>query len=109
MKMIQKFADWLSDHAPLYGWEKGYQTLVHVLYSWVVALSLIAFAIFVPIEDIALPIQVLFGCLTVVPFVQELIRFAIKKDHFDISNVFSCIIGGVMGGFVGAFVWWVLR
>lgn len=104
MKVIQQFADWLSDHAPLYGWEKGYQTLVHILWSWFTAIMLLVLAIFVSPNDIAFPIQILFGIITVVPFVQELIYSKINGTTYDISNVFACIVGGVIGGFLAGFV-----
>lgn len=112
--MIKRFANWLCDHAPIYGWDKGYQTTNHVIWSWVILAITLLCAFFISPFDIAKPIQAICLTMTFGPFVQELIYMFIKRKndksyHYDISNVFSGVIGGVMGMLLSMFIWWIIR
>lgn len=124
-KWIEKLGNWLSEHALIWGWEKGYQSTVHLVWTWVTIIAMIVMKF--TLADITLGFSILFGGGQILAFVQELIRMFVARRRnsvsevperdmtpatdtgFRIDNVFSSIIGLVIGGFIAGIIWWIIR
>lgn len=112
-KWIVKLGNWLTEHAFIWPWAKGYQSTTHLIWIWITFLGMLAIGLTLP--DVTIGFTILLGGGQIFAVIQELARWLIVKytknrdEKFNPGNIFANIIGIVIGGLFAILAWLLIH
>jgi len=108
-KWIIKLGDWLSEHAFIWPWDRGYQSATHLIWVWITFFGMLIMGW--TLSDVTLGFTILIGGGQIFAVIQEFARWLIVKytknrnENFNPGNIFANIIGIVVGGLFACAIW----
>ena len=102
-KWVIKLGNWLTEHALVWPWDKGYQSTTYLIWIWITFFGMLIMGL--TLSDVTIGFTILLGGGQIFAVIQELARWLIVKY----TNIFANIIGIVIGGLFAMLVWLLIR